>query len=125
MNIPLHEYLANQIAISGKSQAEIAADLKYKPNVITMLKQGRTKLPIDKVEPLALSLGVDPFHLLKMTLSEYQPNTWAAIESVVGFQVTENERKMIETIRTLTNNQDYALSSVSTKALEKFASALH
>lgn len=52
------EYLAVQISLSEKSQREIAAEISYEnPNVITMFKQGQTKVPMNKVGPLAKALG--------------------------------------------------------------------
>ena len=48
------EFIAAQIAMSDKTQREIALALGYdKPNIITMFKQGLTKIPLNKVAPLA------------------------------------------------------------------------
>lgn len=95
------EYLIGQINMSGKSQAEIAKDAGFPmANMITMLKKGLTKLPIDKVGPLAKSLGVDPLHLYKLCMTEYYPSTW---EMLQGFlhqpTLTENEMEFIHIIR--------------------------
>ena len=95
------EYLAAQIAISGKSQADIAREVGYdRSNVVNMMKQGTLKLPIAKVGPVAQALGVDPVHLLRLTLSEYMPDTWAAIDEIAGRTlITENEQRILEVIR--------------------------
>lgn len=95
------EYIAAQINLSGKSQAEIARDIGFAmPNMITMLKKNSTKLPIDKVGRLSKSLGIDPVHLYKMCMAEYYPDTWAVIQ---GFLIqpifTANEIEIIEVIR--------------------------
>jgi hypothetical protein len=40
------EYLAAQISLSGKSQADIAREVGYeRSNVVNMMKQGTLKLP--------------------------------------------------------------------------------
>jgi len=47
-----------------KSQAEIAHDAGFvNPNVLTMIKQGGTKLPLDRVPALAKALDADPRRL--------------------------------------------------------------
>lgn len=95
------EYLNAQIALCGKSQVEIASDVGYdKPNLITMIKQGKTKLPINKVEAFAKSLGVDPMNLLRIVMSEYSPDAWKVIENILGNEVvTDSEMNLIKLYR--------------------------
>lgn len=58
-------FLTGVINSSPKSQVEIARDIGFeKPNMITMIKQGRTKLPISKVLPVADSLDLNARELL-------------------------------------------------------------
>lgn len=101
------EYLTKQIEMSSKRQNEIAKEIGYdRPNVITMMKMGHTKVPINKVGPLALALGLDPVHLLRLVMSEYQPDTWQAIQDVIGHSpVTQNEQEILAVIRK-ENNSD-------------------
>ncbi len=76
-------FLSDAINSSSKSQLEIARDVGFpKPNMITMLKQGRTKMPITKVKLMACSLGIDPKVLLRLCFEEYQPDNWAVIEDI-------------------------------------------
>lgn len=104
-NGPTHltvaQYLTAQIELSPKTQLEIAKDAGLStPNLITMLKQGRLKLPIAQIVPLAKALGVDPIHLYKMAMQEYQPETWEAIQAIINQPiVTANEMTIIEVIR--------------------------
>lgn len=99
--VKVADYLTNQINISGKSQKEIAEEVGYPmPNVITMFKQGKTKLPINKVALFAKSLGIDPVHLLRLTMTEYTPETWEVIEELLGDNVlSQDERRVIEALR--------------------------
>jgi transcriptional regulator with XRE-family HTH domain len=77
-------FLTRQIALCGKSQIDIARAAGYnKPNIITMFKQGRTKVPLAKVGPLATAIGIDPGYLFQLVLQEYAPETWEAIEAVL------------------------------------------
>jgi len=108
--ISVADYLTQQIALSGKPQKEIAEELNYdKPNIITMFKQGKTKLPLNKVSPLAKSLGLDPVHLLRIVLLEYAPETWEVLSAILGSAaVSENEVNTLAIIRNAAQGQDVA-----------------
>jgi hypothetical protein len=83
--ISVAEFVAHHVALSRKTQAVIAAEAGFStPNLITMIKKGDTKLPIVRVAPLARALDVDPVHLLRLALAEYQPENWHAIEGLIG-----------------------------------------
>lgn len=102
-NISVAEYLTDQIRLSGKTQQEIAQEAGFnKPNIISMLKKGETKLPLSKVAPMARALGVDPVVLFRMVMNEYEPQTWQAIEETILGQpvLTQNEIEIIELVRT-------------------------
>lgn len=94
-------YLARQIELSDKSQKEIATEAGFaKPNMVSMIKQGDTRLPIAKIGPIARALGIDPVHLFRMTMMEYEPETWLAISSVLGQPfISDNEMEIINVIR--------------------------
>lgn len=102
------EFITRHIHVSGKSQVEIASELGYdKPNIITMFKQGRTRIPLNKVGPLAKALGIDPALLLKKIMGEYMPETFAALQSVLdGLQLTQNELELIAAYRQTTKGKD-------------------
>ena len=102
------EFITHQIRVTGKSQVEIASELGYdKPNIITMFKQGRTRIPLDKVGPLAKALEIDPALLLKKVMGEYMPETLAGLQSVLeGLQLTQNELELIAAYRQMTKGKD-------------------
>ena len=103
----LANFISAQIDICQYSQKEISEMLGYaKPNIITMFKQGITKVPIDKVGPFAEALGVDPVKMLRMAMLEYMPGTWDAIQDVIGYAVTRNEREIVDLYRDETNDVD-------------------
>lgn len=83
--ITVARYLEEQLAVCGRSQAEIAAECGYEnANIITLFKQGKTKVPISKAPVLAKAIGADPAFLLRLTLSEYLPDAWEALHTVFG-----------------------------------------
>jgi hypothetical protein len=72
--------IAFRIETTGKLQKDIAAKVGFEnANMITMIKQGKARLPLDKVGPMALALEIDPLYLLQLCMEEYQPTTWKAI----------------------------------------------
>lgn len=71
--------------ICGKSQKQIAEKVGFpKANVLTMLKHGSTRIPINRVPALARSLGVDPARFMRLVLEEYSPEILEAIEGSLG-----------------------------------------
>lgn len=92
--------VTEQIRIVGKKQLEIAEEAGFdNPNVITMIKQGRTKLPLGKVGLVAKALEIDPMYLLKLCIEEYQPETWEAIRPFMDEVVTKDEMHIVKVIR--------------------------
>lgn len=73
-------YLTNHINNCGKSQKEIAREAGYpNPNNITMIKQGLSKLSIQKAPALAVALGIDPGELVMKVITEYHPGIYEAL----------------------------------------------
>lgn len=100
--VTVAEYLTQQINLSGKTQQEIAREVGFpKPNVISMIKNGNTKLPISKIAPMAKALGIDPVHLFRIVMQEYDPDTWAIIEESILKQpvISANEYEIIQVMR--------------------------
>lgn len=95
------EYVSWQINLCGKMQTEIAEEVGFeKPNVISMIKQGKTKVPINKIGKMAKALNVDPIFFLKMCINEYMPDMLEAITAITNQPVfTANEIDFIEEIR--------------------------
>ena len=65
-------FITSLIENSGKTRKEIADQAGLgKPNMISMLKTGETKLPLAKLGSFAKAVQTDPAHLLKLCLTEY------------------------------------------------------
>ena len=120
------EYLTATIEASELSQKDIATAIGYdKPNMITMLKKGVTKLPINKVGPLAKTLGLDPTHLLRRVMVEYYPETWEAIEEIISAPpLTDHEAEIISLIREANPNDPAIVSDEQRDQLRKWATTL-
>lgn len=84
-NMTVMEFLTQAIDGCGKTQSQIALEAGFpRSNIITMFKQGRTKVPIRKVPALAKALGIEPVVFLRVVLNEYQPELLETLEGVLG-----------------------------------------
>lgn len=102
------EFIADRLAESDKTQREIAEECGFESsNIITMFKTGATKLPLNRVGPLAKAIDVDPAHLLRLVMLEYAPETWLSIEDIMQSTVlTANELELVRAYRQVTGNSD-------------------
>ncbi len=96
-----------------KTQGEIAAEAGFaNPNMLTMLKQGATRVPLDRVPALAQALDCDPAWLLRLALEQGEGSTAAAaIYEIMGPMVTANERAWLAEIRDASGDSDPRLTS--------------
>lgn len=95
------EFLTEQIKQSPKLQSEISREAGFQsPNVITMIKQGKTKLPLARIPPLATALGINPGDLLALSMKEYMPDVLATIEDCLNHLIlTPDEQQLVLSYR--------------------------
>jgi hypothetical protein len=100
-SITVAEFVEAQVDLCGKSQKQIAEEAGFpKPNIITMFKNGDTKIPLEKIGRFAKAICVDPVHLFKLCMAEYHPDTWNEIEVMIDQPVlTVNEIEILEVVR--------------------------
>ncbi|MCB0057277.1 MAG: helix-turn-helix transcriptional regulator [Caldilineaceae bacterium] len=103
-----------------KTQAEIAAEAGYiNQNMITMIKQGRSKVALDRVPALARALECDPAFLMRLALEQAIGRTAAAaVVEIFGDPVTMNERGWIEAIRAASGHSDPRITTRSQAAIK-------
>lgn len=76
------QYIDLLINDSPKTVRQIANEVGFpKPNVVSMIRNGDTKVPVARAAPLAIALGADPRDMLVRVLKEQQPETWEAIST--------------------------------------------
>lgn len=102
-----------------KSQTEIASEAGFvHPNMISMIKSGASKLPLDRVPSLAAALECDAAYLMRLALEQAIGVTAAkAVLEVFGTPVTENELGWLEEIRAASDNSNPRLTRGSRQAL--------
>ena len=95
-----------------KSQAEIATETGFpNPNVLSMVKNGASKLPLDRVPALARALDCDPARLFRLALEQGgNETTQRAIEEVFGAIVSRNKSGWLQELRLASNHSDPTLT---------------
>ncbi|SFE95985.1 hypothetical protein SAMN04515678_1371, partial [Roseivivax sediminis] len=72
--------IADAIEASGKSQREIATEMGYeRPNVVSMMKNGDMRMPLERIPAFAAATGVDAELMLRTAMLEYMPATWEVV----------------------------------------------
>lgn len=106
--VTVAEFIADRLATIDKTQREVAEECGFEtPNIITMFKQGKTKVPLDRIGALAKALDVDPAHLLRLAMQEYMPDTWSSIEEILHSTIlSANELELVRKYRQVTGDSD-------------------
>jgi hypothetical protein len=102
-----------------RSQQEIASAAGFKSvNMLSMIKDGKAKLPLERVIALAKALECDPRHLMRLALEQNltQP-VLDEIFATSGGLSTVNEQGILQEIRRLAGNSDPVLTPELKKAL--------
>lgn len=102
-----------------KTQAEIASEAGFpNANMVTFLKNGRNKVPLDRVPSLAKALEVDPAYLMRLALDQAVGATAAkAITDIFGTPATENESGWLKELRDASDNTDPRITARSRATL--------
>ena len=95
-----------------KSQGEVATEAGFNnPNMISLIKSGSTRLPLDRVPAMAKALEVDPAYLLLLALEQMIGSTEAqAIMNVMNTAVTKHEMDWVTAIREASDLSDPPLT---------------
>jgi len=98
----LARYISDSIAKCGRRHREIARDAGFDgENIVSMIKTGRTKLPIARIPDFAKAIGVDPHDLLDRCLEAYQPEIHAVVAALApSALVSAEELKILRLLRT-------------------------
>lgn len=102
------DFIADRLASTDKTQSEIAEECGFQmQNTVTMFKSGRTKLPLNRIGPLARAINADPAHLLRLVMTEYFRDDWFHIENILHSTVlTANELQLVRAFRDATGDND-------------------
>jgi transcriptional regulator with XRE-family HTH domain len=119
-NTPLADFIEKRVlAMRPKQQNEIAEEAGFKNvNMLSMIKSGTSKLPIDRVAALAKALDCDPKLLFRLAFEQQgQETTALTIAEIFGAIVTRNEAIWLHEIRDASGNSDPGMTTRSRAAL--------
>ena len=98
---------------------ELATKLGYtQPNIVSMWVTGRTKVPLEKLLPLAQVMDVDYSFLLPLWVEQYAGKD-AYIELMRTLQraVSEDEAELVKSIRKITKGRKVKITAAQEKQI--------
>lgn len=115
-------FLSFHIDSSGKTNKEISDEAGFaRPNIISMLKSGVTRVPIARVTALAESIGVDPIRLFRLVMEEYNPEVLTVCDEVYGREkLSKNEAELIAYVRAHSPKGAPSISKTNVGLLEEW-----
>ena len=122
----LRVFINQAIERVDKTHDQIAAEVGIKSsNMISMIRNGKSKLSLSKVASMAKCLEVDTKELFELTMLQHDKGEMLQLTRDLYGQndVTENEYEILRRIREVTKNVDVKLSkgnSVSVELVEPF-----
>ena len=98
---PTAKLLAKAIDATDLTQREIADRIGMKnANVISMMKQGITRVPLSRIPALSKSLGINAQTFLMTAIEEYHPGTHEVLVDVLGLPLSDTEVRLLGLLRT-------------------------
>lgn len=92
--------LTKAIEASDLTQREIADRVGFKnANIISMLKNGETRVPLERIPALAATLGIDEREFLMVAIEEYHPGVHEVLVEVLGVPLSDAELGIITVFR--------------------------
>lgn len=103
-----------------KTQRQIAAEVGWnRPNMVSMIKRGTTRVPWSSVPALAKAIEGDPAELFRLAVEDYWPEASRIADEIFGTIVTANERDLLEFVRDLCGGSTPSLSEDLKAELER------
>jgi hypothetical protein len=123
----LATHMAQLVEMTGETRTAIAAKSGFKrPNILSMILNGQTRLPLDKIHPFARAVGADPDHLARLCLEAYEPDVFKLIQSMFATAedaVTPAEWQVIRAIREASAGADPVPTQSQLNAIKKLFKA--
>jgi hypothetical protein len=94
-------YITYSIKLSGKTTTQIAHEAGFShSNFVSMIKTGKSQVPMARIPALAKAMGTDPKILLDGCLAAYHPELHKVISSLApGAMISRGELALIRVLR--------------------------
>ena len=124
---PTADFLGRAIDAAGLTHVEIAERAGFgAPNVISMMRTGRMKVPLDRIPDLAAACGVSERQFLRVAMAEYHPEVWDVLRASFGDVLTQTEQDLLAVYRLFDADGDIVIDEHLCDALSGvFGLALH
>jgi hypothetical protein len=117
VTILIRERLAVLTAI--KPERVIAAEAGFKStNMLSMIKGGRCKVPLERVTGIAHVIGCDPMLLLRLALEQHFADGSEELNYARMICSTANEREIIDRVRSVSKDGDPEITPAMAEVLE-------
>lgn len=107
--------------LTDMTAEQLAEELGYsRPNIISMWRTGRTRIPLEKLADLSLLLGVDLTTLLPLWLEQYaEGETATQIKAAASRMVSDDEYRFLLRLRSVTAHRRFKLQRGAEKHLKE------
>ena len=120
-NTKLAKYIERRVLElkSRKSQLQIANEAGFpNPNMVSMIKNGSSKLALDRVPSMARAVECDPGYLMRLALDQAVGDTAAAaLIEIFGTPVTANELAWLQELRDASGDNDPRMTTRGRSAI--------
>ncbi|MFD1194734.1 helix-turn-helix domain-containing protein [Seohaeicola saemankumensis] len=116
---PTAMMLADAIEKCELTQREIADRVGFKhANIISMLKTGETRVPLDRIPALSQTLGMDERLFLMIAIEEYHPGVHEVLVDVLGLPLSDAELGILTMFRMASMRDEIEVEGPFKQALE-------
>ncbi|CDT53787.1 hypothetical protein VCR15J2_390101 [Vibrio coralliirubri] len=91
--------ITSAIHKSNKTQADMAAELNLNSNLMTMFKQGRTKVPLTRARDIAIALELPVEEFVLLVLNEYHSELLDVMDKTFIVPRNKEEAKAIKEMK--------------------------
>ena len=109
----------NLDTLTNMTNEELADKLGYvRPNIISMWRTGRTRVPLDRLPKLADILGVSLAHLLVLWMDQYtEGSDYTRLMKILSKAVSDDEALLVEAVRGYTKGRSFDVNKAEAKKL--------
>jgi hypothetical protein len=116
-NVSVAEFIDEVMEDLGITDRKMATLLSYgSPNIIKMFREGRVKVPLEKIPDFADAIGTERAGLMNRALREYLPDVAKSLSRCYG-ELTDNEIAIINYIQEVSGDSDPGLDERLRSAL--------
>ena len=97
---PTANMLSKAIDASPLTQRDISDRVGFRnANIISMMKTGETRVPLNRIPALSHALAIDERQLLMLAIEEYHPGVHEVLIDVLGLPLSDAELGILSILR--------------------------